>query len=215
MSGHNCDPCSRMGSNCPALQWCSSCNELLCTRCYNYHKVLGVTKDHTAITVEEYEAILPFIASVQMKCREHTNKEYNFEAEIKHELTQNFDSEKNRLLVRRNDYLQKMDEIKKEKHIISNVANIEIKSNKHLFLLQGQMNDKLKLKESAVKDLITPLEDVSLECNVDLDIDMHSGCLMLTRTVAFHRSPSEIDLEVLHIESESETTEIMEDDKIQ
>ncbi|CAG2216583.1 unnamed protein product [Mytilus edulis] len=150
----------------------------------------------------------------------YANKRINnaldsFEAEIKHELTQNFDSEKNRLLVRRNDYLQKMDEIKKEKHIISNVANIEIKSNKHLFLLQGQMNDKLKLKESAVKDLITPLEDVSLECNVDLDIDMHSGCLMLTRTVAFHRSPSEIDLEVLHIESESETTEIMEDDEIQ
>lgn len=78
MSGHNCDPCSRMGSNCPALQWCSSCNELLCTRCYNYHKVLGVTKDHTAITVEEYEAILPFIALVQMKCREHTNKEYKY-----------------------------------------------------------------------------------------------------------------------------------------
>ncbi|CAC5389580.1 unnamed protein product [Mytilus coruscus] len=308
MSGNECDPCGRMGSNCSALQWCSSCHELLCARCYNYHKVLGVTKDHTVITVEEYEAIVPFIASVQMKCSEHSKKEYeyyckehdctccvlckqkyhfdcsniqkidefiedintqesfhglndriqqiehilrkltyitvtnisildekrkelftqlhanrlkinnaldNFEAEIRRELHQNFDSEMNRLFERRNEYLEKMDELKKEKHVIGKVANIELKSNKQLFLLQGRINDKLKLKESAVKDLITSLEDVSSECNVDLDIDKHSGCLMLTRTVAFHRRPFEIDLEAIHIESESETIEVMEEDEIQ
>ncbi|XP_063435592.1 uncharacterized protein LOC134716514 [Mytilus trossulus] len=308
MSEHNSDPCGRMGSDCLAFKWCSSCQELLCARCYNYHRVLGVTKYHTFITVDEYEAILPFIASVQMKCGEHSNKEYkyyckthdcsccaickrkyhfecnniqkideiiedintqesfhgfnnrsqqieqklkkltyitdtnisildkkrkelftqlhanrlkinnafdSFEVEIKRELNQNFDSERKRLLERRNEYLQKMDELKKEKHIIGNVASIEIKSNKQLFLLQEQMNDELKLKESAVKDLISSLEDVSSECNVDFDIDKHSGCLMLTRTVAFHRSPSEIDLEVLHIESETETIEVMEEDEMQ
>lgn len=72
MDKSTCEPCSRLGKTCLALQWCMSCQDLLCSECCNYHKALTATKDHILITSVKYKALLPYMPST--KCTNHSEK---------------------------------------------------------------------------------------------------------------------------------------------
>ncbi|CAG2230360.1 unnamed protein product [Mytilus edulis] len=76
MDKSTCEPCSRLGKTCLALQWCMSCQDLLCSECCNYHKALTATKDHILITSVKYKALLPYMPST--KCTNHSEKDLEY-----------------------------------------------------------------------------------------------------------------------------------------
>ncbi|CAG2230364.1 unnamed protein product [Mytilus edulis] len=61
-----------------ADQWCVSCHERLCLECSSYHRALTATKDHSLISIKQYEAILPILKSVEIKCVHHTENDLEY-----------------------------------------------------------------------------------------------------------------------------------------
>lgn len=78
MNEYSCDPCTRLQKKNTSLQWCVFCQELLCNDCYNYHKALTATKNHSFLTVEQYKSYLPILKSVQTVCPTHPEKDYEY-----------------------------------------------------------------------------------------------------------------------------------------
>ncbi|XP_052086006.1 uncharacterized protein LOC127723417 [Mytilus californianus] len=74
MSINLCQPCERQEKQEPISHWCIQCNEMLCALCFEYHKVLKITKDHCFLTSNEYVSISQLLETMPLSCKTHANK---------------------------------------------------------------------------------------------------------------------------------------------
>ncbi|CAC5387323.1 unnamed protein product [Mytilus coruscus] len=74
MSINLCQPCERQEKQEPVSHWCIQCNERLCALCFEYHKVLMITKDHCFLTSNEYVSISQLLETMPLSCKIHENK---------------------------------------------------------------------------------------------------------------------------------------------
>lgn len=67
----DCHPCSKLDRNNDGKYWCVVCRERLCLSCYEYHKILTVTKDHSLLTVEEFQSVSNVLSDWSIECSNH------------------------------------------------------------------------------------------------------------------------------------------------
>ncbi|CAC5389579.1 unnamed protein product [Mytilus coruscus] len=299
MSGMECEPCNRLDKKSSAVQWCMSCHEQLCLECGSYHKALTATKDHSLITTKQYEAILPILKSVEIKCCHHSEKDLEYvckehecfccilckrekheacrkvekieesisetdltselknmssrcehaddnlskltystdvnmvnldkakdeifhqmeihgvkinhaldtiENDMKQEINKSFRVEKNKLRKQKNEYRKKKAELEKEQEMIHTMLETDIKSNKHMFLVQRNIQNKLNSNELLVENFVSSFQIIASNCRVGTSIDKESGSVKFTKTIEFNRNHCKFDLQSLPTEDEHEET---------
>ncbi|CAG2205788.1 unnamed protein product [Mytilus edulis] len=299
MCGMECEPCNRLDKKNSAVQWCVSCHELLCLECSSYHSVLSATKHHNLLSTKQYEAILPILKSVGIKCSHHLERDLEYvcndhecfccsickrekhvdcrrveiiediisdtdlmsefenmtsryehvaanlsklaystdenmvhldkasdeifhqmqihrmkinnaldsiENDIKQEINKSFMAEKNKLQKQKNEYRMKTTEMEKEQEMIRTILETNMKSNKHMFLVQRNIQDKLNSIQLFVENCVSSFEIVTPNCRVGIGIDKESGSVKFTKTIEFIRNYCKLDLHSLPIEDEHEET---------
>ncbi|CAG2254381.1 unnamed protein product [Mytilus edulis] len=282
-----------------AVQWCMSCHERLCLECSIYHKALTATKDHNLISTKQYEAMLPFLKSVEIKCCHHSEKDLEYfckehecfcciickrethidcrkvekieeiisetdltselkhmnnryahaakdlskltnlidvnifdldkakeeifhqmqshrmkinnaldsiENNIKQDINKSFKEEKSKLRKQKYEYKKKTTELEKEQEIIHEMLKTDIKSNKRMFFVQRNIQNKLTLNELFVENFVSSLQMISSNCKVGTSIDKNAGSVKFTKTIEFNRNTCKFDLQSLPLKDEHEET---------
>ncbi|CAG2216590.1 unnamed protein product [Mytilus edulis] len=282
-----------------AVQWCVSCHELLCLECSSYHSVLSATKHHNLLSTKQYEAILPILKSVGIKCSHHLERDLEYvckehecfccsickcekhsdcrrvqkiediisetdlksefenltsryehvaanlskltystdenmvqldkasdeifhqmqihrvkinnaldsiENDIKQDINKSFMVEKSQLQKQKNEYRKKTAEIEQEQEMIHTILDTDMKSNKHMFLVQRNIQDKLNSNELFVANSAASFNIVASNCRIGTDIDKELGSVKFTKTIEFSRNHCKFDLHSLPIEDEHEET---------
>lgn len=69
-----CTICKLRHNDVCAVVWCPECEENLCTGCKEHHDLSRLTKGHNSISVEEYDALSPFIQEIKQHCKDHKEK---------------------------------------------------------------------------------------------------------------------------------------------
>ncbi|XP_052098716.1 uncharacterized protein LOC127733385 [Mytilus californianus] len=128
------------------------------------------------------------------------------ENDIKQEINKSFKTEKNKLQKQRNEYTKKKSEIEKEQEMIHTMLETDIKSNKHLFLVQRNIQDKLNSKELLVENFVSSFQIIASNCRVGTSIDKESGSVKFTKTIEFNRNHCKFDLHSFPTEDENDET---------
>ncbi|XP_063442070.1 uncharacterized protein LOC134722382 [Mytilus trossulus] len=68
-----CGPCESQHSTSVAEFWCPNCDEGLCSKCMEYHKVSKASRMHKTITIENFTALPEFVRNIDNVCSSHDN----------------------------------------------------------------------------------------------------------------------------------------------
>ncbi|XP_063408804.1 E3 ubiquitin-protein ligase TRIM39-like [Mytilus trossulus] len=68
----SCSICDRRHISKPSTEWCSECNQALCTECREYHSLLGISENHMTIPISHYDELQTSILSISTMCDDHT-----------------------------------------------------------------------------------------------------------------------------------------------
>ncbi|XP_063439522.1 uncharacterized protein LOC134720896 isoform X1 [Mytilus trossulus] len=68
-----CGPCESQNLTNVAELWCPNCNEGLCSKCMEYHKVSKASRMHKTITIENLTALPEFVRNIDHVCTSHGN----------------------------------------------------------------------------------------------------------------------------------------------
>ena len=72
--GEFCTPCFARHKTKPAVHWCPSCEESLCSKCGSHHKVQTSTKSHQLNSLSDI-LMLPSVAmTISLTCKQHDMK---------------------------------------------------------------------------------------------------------------------------------------------
>ncbi|CAC5392633.1 unnamed protein product [Mytilus coruscus] len=72
--GEFCTPCFARHKTKPAVNWCASCEESLCSKCGSHHKVQTSTKSHQLNSLSDI-LMLPSVAmTISLTCKQHDMK---------------------------------------------------------------------------------------------------------------------------------------------
>lgn len=66
-----CGPCQVRDRDRTPQFWCMSCEEGLCDECYENHKAIKVSRNHSVVPVESSETVQTFISTLQTECHIH------------------------------------------------------------------------------------------------------------------------------------------------
>ncbi|VDH89114.1 Hypothetical predicted protein [Mytilus galloprovincialis] len=68
-----CGPCESQHLTNVADLWCPNCDEGLCSKCMEYHKVLKSSRVHKTITIENLTTLPDFVRNIDHLCSSHDN----------------------------------------------------------------------------------------------------------------------------------------------
>ncbi|XP_063416638.1 tripartite motif-containing protein 2-like [Mytilus trossulus] len=68
-----CGPCESQHSTSVAEFWCPNCDEGLCSKCMEYHKVSKASRMHKTITIENLTTLPDFVRNIDHVCSSHDN----------------------------------------------------------------------------------------------------------------------------------------------
>ncbi|XP_052059615.1 uncharacterized protein LOC127700231 isoform X2 [Mytilus californianus] len=68
-----CGPCESQHSTTVAQLWCPNCDEGLCSKCMEYHKVSKSSRMHKTITIENFKTLPDFVRNIDHVCSSHDN----------------------------------------------------------------------------------------------------------------------------------------------
>ncbi|CAG2239612.1 unnamed protein product [Mytilus edulis] len=68
-----CGPCESQHSTNVAERWCPNCDEGLCSKCMEYHKVSKSSRMHKTITIENFTTLPDFVRNIDHVCSNHEN----------------------------------------------------------------------------------------------------------------------------------------------
>ncbi|CAC5413823.1 unnamed protein product [Mytilus coruscus] len=68
-----CGPCESQHLTNVAELWCPNCNEGLCSKCMEYHKVSKSSRMHKTITIENFTALPEFVRNIDHVCAIHNS----------------------------------------------------------------------------------------------------------------------------------------------
>ncbi|XP_063436863.1 protein PML-like [Mytilus trossulus] len=72
--GDVCTPCFASHKTKPAVHWCLSCEESLCSKCGSHHKIQTSTKSHQLNSLSDI-LMLPSVAmTIRLTCKQHDTK---------------------------------------------------------------------------------------------------------------------------------------------
>ncbi|XP_076095615.1 uncharacterized protein LOC143066643 [Mytilus galloprovincialis] len=71
LSGTKCGPCHVRKKNNKSLYWCMSCEEGLCAECYDHHRAIKSSRNHSVVPLESVKALEQFIPSFKTDCSIH------------------------------------------------------------------------------------------------------------------------------------------------
>lgn len=74
MATNNCNVCNLQGKQNAPTEWCTHCEEALCSKCSLQHQVQKATRDHNTISYVDYCKLPPIILSNQPMCKDHSEK---------------------------------------------------------------------------------------------------------------------------------------------
>jgi hypothetical protein len=58
----------------PSEDWCPQCDEGPCTECIEYHSLAKPSRNHTTISIEEYQKLPSYVLEIKGHCDEHHEK---------------------------------------------------------------------------------------------------------------------------------------------
>ncbi|XP_071154925.1 uncharacterized protein [Mytilus edulis] len=70
-SDTKCGPCDVREKNNPSLYWCMSCEEGLCAECYDHHRAIKSSRNHSVVPLENFKPLEQFISSFITDCSIH------------------------------------------------------------------------------------------------------------------------------------------------
>ncbi|VDI63956.1 Hypothetical predicted protein [Mytilus galloprovincialis] len=73
-TGTYCDICQNRHICKAAEEYCPVCEEALCTDCKDHHKLAKATKNHQAISIDEYNKLPAFIREIKQHCDKHGDR---------------------------------------------------------------------------------------------------------------------------------------------
>ncbi|XP_071170873.1 uncharacterized protein [Mytilus edulis] len=130
----------------------------------------------------------------------------SIQTNIQQEVNKSFKAEKNKLRKQKEENKKKTTELDREQEMIHTMLETDIKSNKEIFFLQRNIQDKLNSKELFVEKSVSSFQIISSNCRVGSCIDKESGSVKFTKTIEFDRDHCNFDLQSLPIENEHEET---------
>lgn len=68
-----CGPCESQHLTNVADLWCPNCDEGLCSKCMEYHKVSKSSRVHKTITIENLTTLPDFVRNIDHLCSSHDN----------------------------------------------------------------------------------------------------------------------------------------------
>lgn len=69
-----CDICAFQHINELAVEWCSECDEALCSKCKVHHGIGKATRNHTPLSIEDLAQLPSAILSLKQTCDDHDEK---------------------------------------------------------------------------------------------------------------------------------------------
>lgn len=69
-----CDICISDNRNKSASVWCSKCDEAICSDCEKQHGLMGITKNHETIPIEDYKKLPLSVSAIDQNCKRHSLK---------------------------------------------------------------------------------------------------------------------------------------------
>ena len=69
-----CDICAFQHINELAVEWCSECDEALCSKCKVQHGIAKATRNHTPLSIEDLAQLPSAILSLKQTCDNHDEK---------------------------------------------------------------------------------------------------------------------------------------------
>ncbi|XP_071147614.1 uncharacterized protein [Mytilus edulis] len=70
----SCSICDRRHISKPSTDWCSECNQALCTDCKEYHSLLNISQNHMTIPIAKYDELRTSILSIGNICEDHRER---------------------------------------------------------------------------------------------------------------------------------------------
>ncbi|CAG2197879.1 unnamed protein product [Mytilus edulis] len=74
MAAKYCEPCTARGKTPTALQWCTECEEALCSECTEVHKVQKVSRSHHLVEISKIPSKIP----LSQNCTIHQHLPFDF-----------------------------------------------------------------------------------------------------------------------------------------
>ncbi|XP_071123491.1 uncharacterized protein [Mytilus edulis] len=71
---HICEPCTARGKTPTALQWCTECEEALCSECTEVHKVQKVSRSHHLVEISKIPSKIP----LSQNCTIHQHLPFDY-----------------------------------------------------------------------------------------------------------------------------------------
>ncbi|CAC5374068.1 KLC [Mytilus coruscus] len=71
LTDQKCGPCQVREKERPPQYWCMSCEEGLCDECYENHRTIKVSRNHSVVPVKTSETLQNLICTFQTKCHIH------------------------------------------------------------------------------------------------------------------------------------------------
>ncbi|XP_052106475.1 tudor domain-containing protein 1-like [Mytilus californianus] len=71
ISDTKCGPCDVREKNNQSLYWCMSCEEGLCEECYDHHRAIKSSRNHSVVPLESVKHLEQFISSFKTDCSIH------------------------------------------------------------------------------------------------------------------------------------------------
>ena len=57
-----------------AVEWCSECEEFLCSECKQYHSLMKMSRNHKTVYISDYRRLSPTVLSIKHHCDDHSEK---------------------------------------------------------------------------------------------------------------------------------------------
>ncbi|CAG2195244.1 unnamed protein product [Mytilus edulis] len=74
MAAKHCEPCTARGKTPTALQWCTECEEALCSECTEVHKVQKVSRRHHLVEISKIPSKIP----LSQNCTKHQHLPFDY-----------------------------------------------------------------------------------------------------------------------------------------
>ncbi|XP_071123353.1 uncharacterized protein [Mytilus edulis] len=74
MAAKYCEPCTARGKTPTALQWCTECEESLCSECTEVHKVQKVSRRHHLVEISKIPSKIP----LSQNCTKHQHLPFDY-----------------------------------------------------------------------------------------------------------------------------------------
>jgi hypothetical protein len=68
------------------MGWCSECDDFLCSDCLKQHKSSKLFKNHSAMTLEDYNELPTIVQTMKYQCEDHDEQQQMYCPPLLHDI---------------------------------------------------------------------------------------------------------------------------------